>query len=62
MNHKSIEEIRALYIAAYPHLRDIRNTRTFILNALQLMPPQEILPADIWYLTELYESRGGRRA
>ena len=50
---KTYEEIRAIYLARYPHLAHCRSDKNFALNALRLAAPEGSTPMDTWTLAKI---------
>ena len=50
---KTYEEIRAIYLARYPHLAWCCSDRNFAENALRLAAPEGINPIDTWTLAKI---------
>lgn len=54
MKRERIEEIKALYIKAYPHLAGIKNERQFFVNAIRLVIPAGISPMEHYRIIREY--------
>lgn len=50
---KTYEEIRAIYLARYPHLAQCGSDKNFAQNALRLAAPEGIIPMDTWTLAKI---------
>lgn len=54
MKKKRIEEIKELYIKAYPHLAGIKNDKVFFQNATRLVTPAGITALEIYRIITDY--------
>ena len=56
MTHKTLDEIKGIYIKRYPQLAHTTSDRIFCQNALRLAMPTGITLFDVWFLAEIANS------